>query len=474
MINLVVHIAQKEFTEALRDSRFRLISGFLVGLLLFSMLVSWNYYQKTAEEFKTAQGTARQQWENQPMKNPHSAAHFGTFAFKPVPTLALIDNGLDKYLGISVFLEAHRQNTAQYKQIADQNDLARFAELTPAFVFTYLFPLLIILLAFQAFTIEKERDTLRLLLSQGIPIQTLAWGKVLGLVGLLALILLPVWSLGLIFLLFSDCQTDDILRYVLLCGLLAVYYAVFVQVSMTVSAWAKNGNVALLTLLGFWVISTFLVPKLLANVSKNLYPTPSAIAYQTQIKEALEKGIDGHNPFSERSKIFEDSVLKANKVDSIHKLPFNYSGLIMQTGEEHETVVYAKAMKKLNDIYMDQLNAYSASAFFSPTILVKMLSMQLSKTDLLSHYDFAQQAENYRIALVRNLNYDLKDHAKYGDWEYKPADKDFFKKTVDFSYQPISLATTLEKAWLSIGFLLVWWGLSVVGLIVISKNYITG
>jgi ABC-2 type transport system permease protein len=32
-------------------------------------------------------------------------------------------------------------------------------------------------------------------------------------------------------------------------------------------------------------------------------------------------------------------------VDSVHKLPFNYDGLSMQAGEEHETVVYARALK---------------------------------------------------------------------------------------------------------------------------------
>jgi ABC-2 type transport system permease protein len=66
-----------------------------------------------------------------------------------------------------------------------------------------------------------------------------------------------------------------------------------------------------------------------------------------------------------------------------------------------------------------------------------MLSMQFAKTDLQTHYDFTQQAENYRIALVRDLNYDLKDNSNYGDWDYISKEKDFFKKNVKFDYKPL-------------------------------------
>jgi ABC-2 type transport system permease protein len=466
---MLLHIAKKEWKEALRDSRFRFAAGLLLILLFASMVVSYNYYQNVNQEYQQAKQTVRQEWEGQVPKNPHSAAHFGTYAFKPVQPLSLIDNGLDKYLGVSIFLEAHKQNTSQYRQIADQNDLARFAELTPAFVFTYLVPLLIILVSFGTFTTEKENGTLQLLLSQGISKFQLGLGKITGIWLLMLALLLPIFLLGLIFILSSEFQADDLLRYALLIITLLFYYGVFVNLSVAVSAWAKSSNVALVGLLGFWIVSALLVPKFTSNLSKMLHPAPSAIEYQAEIKENLEKGVDGHNPFSEKSKLFEDSVLQANKVDSVHKLPFNYSGLIMQAGEEHETVVYAKAMKKLNNIYFAQLQTHQASAFLSPTILVKMLSMQIAKTDLQTHYDFSQQAENYRIALVRDLNYELKDKAKYGQRGYISSDKDFFKKNIKFDYKPVSMTDTLKNTWASLLFLMVWFAVSLVAVKVILK-----
>lgn len=466
---MLLHIAKKEFREALRDSRFRFAASLLLVLLFAAMVVSYNYYQHVSQEYQHAKQSMRQEWEGQVPKNPHSAAHFGTYAFKPIQPLSLIDNGLDRYLGVSIFLEGHKQNTSQYKQIADQNDLARFAELTPAFVFTYLVPLLIILVSFGAFTTEKENGTLQLLLSQGVLKFQLGLGKISGIWLLMLAMLVPIFLLGLVFILISDFQADDLLRYALLISTLLLYYGIFVHLSVAVSAWAKNSNVALVSLLGFWIVSALLVPKFTSNLSKILHPTPSALEYQATIKENLEKGVDGHNPFSERSKTFEDSVLQANKVDSIHKLPFNYSGLIMQAGEEHETVVYANAMKKLNDVYFAQLQTHRASAFLSPTILVKMLSMQIAKTDLQTHYEFSQQAEKYRIALVRDLNYELKDNSKYGDWDYIPADKDFFKKNIKFEYKPITIADTLQNTWASFLFLIVWFTVSLIAVKIALK-----
>ena len=466
---MLLHIAKKELKEALRDSRFRFAAGLLLILLVVSMVVSYNYYQSVNQEYQHAKQTVSQEWEGQVPKNPHSAAHFGTYAFKPVQPLSLIDNGLDRYLGVSIFLEAHRQNNAQYKQIADQNDLARFAELTPAFVFTYLVPLLIILVSFGTFTTEKENGTLQLLLSQGVSKLQLGMGKVTGIWLLMLGMLVPIFLIGLVFIFMSDFQADDLLRYALLITTLLLYYGVFIHLSVAVSAWAKSSNVALVGLLGFWIVAALLVPKFTSNLSKMLHPAPSALEYQAEIKENLEKGVDGHNPFSEKSKIFEDSVLKANKVDSIHKLPFNYAGLIMQAGEEHETVVYAKAMKKLNDIYFAQLQTHRASAFLSPTILVKMLSMQIAKTDLQTHYEFSQQAEKYRIDLVRDLNYELKDNSKYGDWDYIPEDKDFFKKNIKFEYKPLSMADTLKNSWANLLILTTWFAISLVAMRIVLR-----
>jgi ABC-2 type transport system permease protein len=459
---MVFHIAKKELTDTWRDKRFRWVSLLLIVLLVVSGMVSCNYYQSIQAEHEEARVAARGQWEGQAAKNPHSAAHFGTHAFKPVQPLSMIDNGLDKYLGISVFLEAHRQNQAQHILIADQNALARFGELTPAFVLIYLLPLLIILVAYGSVSGERESGTLRLVLSQGISKAQLALGKIAGIWLLVLLLVIPIFLFGLFFILSTaSYQTEDLWRYGLMVLAFLLYFGVFVHVAVLVSTLAKSSNLSLLVLLFFWLVSAFMVPKFTANLSQYLHPTPDAITYQEELKEDLENGIDGHNPFNEVAKIFQDSVLLAHGVDSVQKLPFNYSGLVMQAGEEHERKVYDKHLNDLNDIYVAQLKTHEASAFLSPTVLTKMLSMQFAKTDLKAHFHFARQAEDYRINLVRDLNYDIKDNGSYGDWSYK-VEQDFFKNTVRFDYTPITFSETWRAASGGMVFLSVWFLISFV------------
>ena len=64
--------------------------------------------------------------------NPHAAAHYGAFVFKPVQPLSAIDPGLDPFVGVFVFLEAHKQQLARYRPIEDAAPTRRLGLLTPA------------------------------------------------------------------------------------------------------------------------------------------------------------------------------------------------------------------------------------------------------------------------------------------------------------------------------------------------------
>ncbi len=197
---MILKIARKELKEIVREGRFRVTAGLVLVLLLAAVFISHRYYQSVNTQHAQAKKNARSEWVNQGEKNPHSAAHYGTYAFKPKYPLSLIDNGIDKYTGISIFLEAHNRSDAQYMAAQDQTALSRFGELTPDFVLIFIMPLLIILIGFNAITRERESGTWRLLQSQGIPAWKLACGKWLGIFVPVLLIILPVYVLSALFL----------------------------------------------------------------------------------------------------------------------------------------------------------------------------------------------------------------------------------------------------------------------------------
>lgn len=88
-------IARKELTEMLRDGRFRVLAVVVLALSLLSLAAGWKSYTDLSHQHAAAQAATREQWLSQEKKNPHSAAHYGMYAFQPKSQLAMVDTGID-------------------------------------------------------------------------------------------------------------------------------------------------------------------------------------------------------------------------------------------------------------------------------------------------------------------------------------------------------------------------------------------
>ncbi|MGC4083522.1 MAG: hypothetical protein QM736_15780 [Vicinamibacterales bacterium] len=107
---MVGRIARKEFTEYVRDGRFRVLGALVLAVAVAALAAGWRQYSDVQRQHAKAQAATRAQWLQQGNKNPHSAAHYGVYAFKPKSRLALFDTGVDSYVGVAAWLEAHKQN----------------------------------------------------------------------------------------------------------------------------------------------------------------------------------------------------------------------------------------------------------------------------------------------------------------------------------------------------------------------------
>jgi ABC-2 type transport system permease protein len=460
-------IAKKEFIQAMRDKRFWLIAVLVWGLLLSAATVGFVNYRKIQAERSQATKTVNAEWQNQGNKNPHSAAHYGSFAYRPKSPLSFLDFGTDSYTGMSVRMEAHKQNDAVFSAAQESSSLIRFGELSTAFVLQVLMPLIIIFLCFGAFSQEREDKTLHLLLSQGSSMQKLAWGKIWGFSAIVLCLVLPL-LLVILGLMFSQAEVNFSGTWLLRSGLLLLCYLAylfgFVVLSVWVSARAKSSRGALLSLLVCWVLACIIIPKTTVNLASNLYPVPSSFAFQQAIKEDEAKGIDGHNPKDERAKILEKQVLAQYKVDSLSQLPVNFDAIQMQEGEKYTSMVYQKHFNGLQNTFSAQNKLSEIIGLVNPFLAIRQASMALSGTDYVTHANFQQQAETYRFHLVENMNNYMRDNSKTGDWSFK-VNKELWSKVPDFQYNEPSFGSVLSKNWLSMLSLLIWitvgiWGVS--------------
>jgi len=461
----------KESKELWREGRIRIsviIVLFLMGLAIY---ISARQYQNVNEQYEVAKTSERALWDSQGEKNPHSAAHYGTYAFKPKYPLSLVDQGVDKYAGTSIFLEAHNRNEAAFSAASDQTGLARFGDLTPDFILLFIVPLLIILLGYNSFTKEREMGTLTLLQSQGISSWKWMLGKWIAL-------FLPILGITTIFfavagILLSNLNDFGVFKWdslLVMFLIYIIYYAVFANLVLLISAKVKKSGIALVISLSVWIITCLAAPKAASNFAENKHPYPTRQEFAANVLEDKEQGLDGHNPWSEEAKLLEQQTLKEYGVDSLHKLPFNYDGYRMQKGEEHQAEIYKKHYNYLKEQYEQQSDVYKGLAVLSPYLPTRFLSMSIAHTDYGTHWDFADAAEDYRVATQKFLNDNFAENSEYGNWGYQ-ANANFWKELPVFKYEPQTIGNTLKDNTSNLGILGGWFALSFGLLLVTTKRF---
>ena len=455
----LLSIAKKEIMIALREKLVISLAAIillLLGIATYAGFISYDQQQHTISE---TQAQKRQEWLNQGDKHPHIAAHYGTFVFKPKTILSIFDFGLDTYTGTSVYLEAHNQHEFMFRPAQDHSSMIRFGELSAALVLQVLLPLLIIFLAFASFTQERESGTLKLLLSQGVSLGALIWGKILGYCLIIIAILAP-FLLGVFILTISGIESsiipDVVTRVLLIVLFYGLYLFLFVALAVWVSLKSSTGRNSLLSLLACWIFLTVLVPKTVANLSETFYSLPSMRVFRAEIEEDITNGLDGKSTRSVRLTNLQKEYLTKYKADSLKHLPVNFDGISQQAGEDYGNKVYDHHLEKLRNVFHRQNRLSSILSLLNPYLAIQHLSMGLSASDIYTSIDFEEQVEVYRRNLVRRMNKDMAENSQYGEFYGYKAKDDLWLEIEDFSYSSPTAIRTLRHYQWEIASLLLW------------------
>ena len=428
--------------------------GFVI-VLLVSIVLGNKQLQQQTNAHQEATSHLRAQWENIQEMNPHSAAHYGTYVFKPGNLLSSLDEGVNGVTGNVLRVEGHVQNEIVHSEASQMLTVSKFGKLKSALLLQYIVPLLLIFLAFQTISSEKQSGRLKLLILQGARPFSLVLAKTFA-VWLYGLVLLIMVILVYALLNFDSLTPDITIRTLLFFLAYALYYFILTGLTIFFSVRWQNATVALTSMLGIWIIWTIFLPNILMSSVEKWHPLPSRVAFKTAMSEDRSKGIDGHNPSDERGKALEAKILKEYGVDSIAQLPINFDGIRMQADEEYGNLVWDKHFGNLRTVQTQQKQTFQLGGIINPFIALQNTSMGLAGSDNLHHQEFLLQVENYRRDFIKELN---DKHAfggsKSGDWGWK-ADNAFFKSVADFNYQPVSLNTVFSIYRTDLAFLLLW------------------
>jgi ABC-2 type transport system permease protein len=451
----MLQIIKNEYRFLVRSHIFLGISIAFISILILAIFLGNYQTQKQEQTHKNAKDHVRQQWVSIDKMNPHSAAHYGTYVFKPANLLSSLDEGVNSVTGNVLRVEGHVQNEITHSEASQMQAVSRFGKLKPSLLLQYIVPLLLIFLAFSSVSNEKQSGRLKLLVLQGAKPLQIILSKIISvwLYGMLLLIIvLSVYSI----LNFQSLTAEILTRTGLFLLSYTLYYFIISAITVFFSARWQNATLALTSMLGIWIIWTIFLPNILMSSAEKWHPLPSRNEFQSAMQEDRSKGLDGHNPSDKRGVALKEKVLKEYGVDSLSQLPINFDGMRMQADEEYGNSVWDKHFGNNRKILREQKQSFQLSGIVNPFISLQNTSMGFMASDNLHHQEFLLQVENYRRGFIKMLN-DKQTFggSKTGNWGWKE-DNAFFKSVPDFDYKPTQISNVFSNYLLDLGLLLLW------------------
>lgn len=427
---------------------------FLIALVIASYFSILQTNQKIAEREEITE-KIRKEWEELDNMNPHSAAHFGTYAFKPLTALSAFDEGINSYTGNVLRLEGHVQNNLVHSELSHFPLISYFGKITPSFLLQYILSIFMIFIAFISIKGEKESGRLKLFILQGAELPKILFSKVLT-VWIISILFTLITIASQIFINIKFFTQDDFLRSFVLLFSYSGYFLILILITIYSSIVLKNAAKGLTLVLALWFLWVVFLPRVSTNISDSLYNLPTRNELIMAMKEEREKGVDGHNPFDKKRDELKENLLKEYNVQKVEDLPINFDGVVMQADEEFGNMVWDKHYGNLNTTMLNQRKVNQYFNLANPFSSLRNLSIGAAGTDLLHHLDFLQNAEEYRRVFIKRLNDEMAyGGSKTGDWGWT-SDNNFFKSVEDFNYSQPTLSVLFSNYLIDVFSLFIW------------------
>lgn len=444
-VHPVLAIAGRELRELVRDGRLPWGAVLMLALTIAAVVVGWQHFSVARAERSAAMALDYDAWVAQPERHPHDAAHQGMHVFKHMPPLAVLDPGLDPYVGTTQWLRAHRQSEVKFRPAQDATGLERFGSLSTAWILQVLAPLVVILLGFGAIAGERERGTLRQLMSLGVTPRQIMLGKATGVGTATLILLLPAGIASAIAVLMAAPaaeRVDALARFLALSVGYAVYVAIFVALVLGVSARARSAGAALLACLALWIGIAILAPRLMADFSRALHPGESRQTFSAKLNQALS---------TEEQRAWTQHFGRGTAFGT--EVPVSQWGIGLKINDQAGYAVLDEHFNALWDTFERQQRVQVVSGLLFPTIALRAFSMGIAGTDFEEHRIFSTAAERQRRVIQDLVSHDLEEHAdnRAQDYHFQyRASKELWAEVPAFSYPVTPLHSSLAASALSV------------------------
>ncbi|TQV70580.1 DUF3526 domain-containing protein [Exilibacterium tricleocarpae] len=447
-----------------RRSSLGVIASVVALLLVLASLISTNLRIDTERGARESfQATAEQTFKEQPARHPHRMVHYGHYVFRSPAPLAIVDPGVDAYTGTVLFLEGHRQNSAAFSPRYSAAQAGPLAEITPAFAYQVLLPLLLIIIGFASVAREREGGTAYLLATNSVTPTELWLGKTVALSGIAAIALIPL----AISLVFALMQGESLTIVALFFLGYAIYLGCWCTLITALSSWSRRSSISLTFLLVTWLLLCIVAPRFGTTVAGIAIPLDGKIQSDLAVTSALRDVGDGHNANDPAFSRLRSQLLEQYNVETVEELPVNFRGIVAQASEKDLTALLNEFADDRMAQEAKQTQVARVFNVLSPALAIKSFSLSMASTDLSQHHQFLRDAEALRYDFVQKLNSLHAEKLSYADDIRRGSDDRAEQRTrvssenwrllKDFPWQPRSLSERLLDSLPQLLILLFWY-----------------
>jgi ABC-type transport system involved in multi-copper enzyme maturation permease subunit len=287
------HIIKKEILDIVTSPKFVFTFLLCAVLILLSVYTGIIGYRAEMAEYTAAVALNKKTLESQ--ANYQALAGLGLSIYKSPQVLGAIASGVTEAVGRVATVKGSSDPNLVDSKYESNPIFSVFGTLDLTFIVKIVLSLFAILFTYDAIVGEKERGTLKLMLSNSVPRDRLIIGKIIGgYISLLIPLIIPLILSLLILLVYPNLALagQDWIRLLLMFLMYFLYLSVFFTLGLFVSARTSKTSTSFLVLLFIWVVFVTIIPKVAVLAASKIKPIPS-VHEITAKKDAFLQQIQG-------------------------------------------------------------------------------------------------------------------------------------------------------------------------------------
>jgi ABC-type transport system involved in multi-copper enzyme maturation permease subunit len=456
-------LVRKEIVETILDLRFVIVTVLFIVLIPLGMYVGRKDYERRLANYRREHQMYRQHYGN------HVYANVEAQGFRPPPILSMFAMGIDSFIPEKA-ITSRRGLVRPVKQPGIDNPQALlFGKADFLFNVSFIVSLAALIFAFNRVSGEKEKGTLKIMISQPVRRAEILVAKIVGnyivllipfIVALLAALVIlsasseiSIWSLQL---------WPAMLVMVLITFL---FILAMVGLGVCISTLTRSSVASIMVIFLIWVVAVLGIPKISPMIAEAVYPIESrSVAMLTEsiarkdIEEEFERK---KGQLYEQCRLefgLEPSTVESNPRSEAGKQAHaKYDREALALDREREKRI-AETIRGLKQNYRNKQRVQTSIAVnlsrLSPISCYTYLIAGLSGTGPAEPDRFAENAERYQELVTETIyrNFIVR---RYGNTRGSSASStgtvdgfDESKAVVpDMEYRYTTITQALQASW---------------------------